>query len=468
MSAREGPITPTLYVAASGPLPGRIEFHDELGSFEVRDVQSYRTERGWYAFVLFRTAHRAQEAKHHLLQRGFLRQRCSAFFARSTPVIRVPLPVKHKDTPDNEQHLREVFSKHGEIVSIDVLEDAAYITFSRVEQAEAGVRAMQGRRVDGWNFDIDFAPPRERPRSPRRPPSAEAAHLSSSPRMARVRSRSPSRQPQQWPLPRGTPSPATPTSPNRISPGPAVRSTTPREPVSPIHSPSRRSAESPAEAAPRAATPQPTPMATVQQPEWASAMEKLMSRLADMERRLPAAAAPTAPAVAQEASSQQSRQQQPTLVPPQALPSSSAPPAPTLSAEEIAPRFTPNRLHRSVLCLPCREKVLSGVVQEDLMKELVRCWFEGTFEPCSTGMPRRTLLDAHLNPFLAELGLRTVDLQHPAWNWFLREAVGMSEEKIRAGRTMVKVQPRPRKAALVSSLTSLLKRMTEQSVSSVI
>lgn len=207
-------------------------------------------------------------------------------------------------------------------------------------------------------------------------------------------------------------------------------------------------------------------------------MEKLMSRLVDIERRLPPAASP--------ASSEGAPRQRLVADQPPRVPAIDLAPAPLASATEasqlvlqpssapvvaagpailqavVAPRFTQSRLERSILCVPCREKVVSGVVQEDVMKELLQCWFEGTFEPCSTGMSRRTLLDAHLNPFLADLGLRTLDLQHPAWNLFLREAVGMSEEKIKAGRSMVKVQPRPRKAALTVAVSAWLKKLTEQ------
>src|SRR5689334_938239 len=112
MSVREGPITPTLYLASSGQVPDGSAFYGELGRCgSIRDVQSYRTDRGWYSFVCFKTAQEAQEAKHYLLQRGFLRQRCSVFFARSTCLIRVPLPTKRLGIPEVEVRLREVFSR---------------------------------------------------------------------------------------------------------------------------------------------------------------------------------------------------------------------------------------------------------------------------------------------------------------------------------------------------------------------
>jgi hypothetical protein len=118
-------------------------------------------------------------------------------------------------------------------------------------------------------------------------------------------------------------------------------------------------------------------------------------------------------------------------------------------------------MERSILCSACRAKALSDVSQEALLLELLQCWYQGAFQPCLSGMPRRLLLESHVNPFLTQIGLRTWDLNHPGWLWFLREVVRLPEDKIKGGRTMIKVQARPRTTSMLAALSDFLKKHTE-------
>lgn len=103
---------------------------------------------------------------------------------------------------------------------------------------------------------------------------------------------------------------------------------------------------------------------------------------------------------------------------------------------------------------------MSPTFREEVAQQLVRTWYDSTFEFSPSGMPRRVVLNSHLNPFLVSVGLRPLETSYPAWQWFLKEVAGMSDEEVKACKTAIKVQPRPVKTELIAALTQFLKQLT--------
>jgi hypothetical protein len=456
--SREGPPSPTLYVASDGAVPGHHAIVGELaGCGAIRAVDARPSSRGgWYALVTFETASAAQAAKHRLQTRGFYGQRCTALFARSTSMLCFPTPRPEKRPPSLAQEsefLRKLFSLYGEVVRVEVGDRYTYVSFNRTEQAEAAVRALQGKRneKEEWIWDIDFVPavPRGLPaplarRSDSRPPQSRSPA-----RERRTRSRSPLREPVSGAASAPQPAPPPPAPPTADTPPWPIHET-PRSRRSPSPPPTP-GADGAATGAKVTRSPEPMPA-------WAVA---LTARLAALESRpapilAPVTAAPAAPSVAVAA-----------LIAPSAAPfgsedasASGSTAARSKLAAVLSPLFEPNHLDRSFLCGACREKAAAPTVPEGLVRQLLHAWFDSAFEPSSAGMTRSTMLHTHLNPFLSSAGLRSLDFSHPAWLWFLREVTEMSEDKIKAGRSMIKVQPRPKKTELIASLTAFLKQLT--------
>lgn len=91
------------------------------------------------------------------------------------------------------------------------------------------------------------------------------------------------------------------------------------------------------------------------------------------------------------------------------------------------------------------------------MTDLLRAWYSTSFEACKQGMPRRVLLDDHLNKFLAALGWNMLpDLHDARWNWFLANIARLPQDKIKGGRTQIKIRPRPSREATLKALEAFL------------
>jgi hypothetical protein len=152
-----------------------------------------------------------------------------------------------------------------------------------------------------------------------------------------------------------------------------------------------------------------------------------------------AAAAPAAPSLSQPHAKNTSRKKPSTAIP---------------------ASFEPRQMERSILCAACRDKAMSPTFREEVAQQLIRTWYDSTFEFSPSGMPRRSLLNTHLNPFLLNVGLRPLDTSYPAWQWFLKEVAGMSDQEIKASKTAIRVQPRPVKTELIAAVTQFLKQLT--------
>ncbi|OAY82106.1 glycine-rich RNA-binding protein 2, mitochondrial-like [Ananas comosus] len=78
--------------------------------------------------------------------------------------------------------LRETFAKFGQIVDARVITDRVsgysrgfgFVRYASIEEAEAGIKGMDGKFLDGWVIFAEYARPREAPQ----PPQATGASVS--------------------------------------------------------------------------------------------------------------------------------------------------------------------------------------------------------------------------------------------------------------------------------------------------
>jgi hypothetical protein len=76
----------------------------------------------------------------------------------------------------------------------------------------------------------------------------------------------------------------------------------------------------------------------------------------------------------------------------------------------------------------------------DMTKHIVRAWFDANFQLYSTenqqhiiAVPRKVLLNEHINPFLASVGLDTWYTRSPLYKWFVSEVLRVSAAQVQKG-----------------------------------